>query len=273
MVREGRGRGGAKKAPRGYYTAKQARERLGLSESTFGYYVRVGKIKRYIPPLRKEGYYARTEIDRLATEMALFLYASTDVQAATETRVAAISDVPGIVDVLTSLGWQTISAEARLNRYQVNPLMDYVVLSGGRVVGYVNATPYTDDALADMMSGKKRSWDITLDDILPYERGQTYDVFVGIATRQDVAGHVFFAFRLISGFLSFLGELANMGIHIRRMYATSAEPDGQKLCRDLGFVEQPAEPGDLFPRFMLDLETSESRFAADYRATISSVRH
>jgi hypothetical protein len=66
-------RGGAvKKAPQGFYTAQEAAKKLGIKTSTFRYYVRQGKIKRYVPPLRTEGYYDKKEIDRLANETALF---------------------------------------------------------------------------------------------------------------------------------------------------------------------------------------------------------
>ncbi len=66
-------RGGAtKKAPPGYYTAAEAREKLRLKPSTFSLYVSRGKIQRYVPPLRSEGYYRKEEIDRLATEIEAF---------------------------------------------------------------------------------------------------------------------------------------------------------------------------------------------------------
>jgi hypothetical protein len=115
------------------------------------------------------------------------------------------------------------------------------------------------------MSGKKRSWHITPDDILPFEPGKTYDLYIGIATRQDVPDHVRLAFRLIAGYMSFLEELVQQHIYIRRLYAVSAEIDGQKLSKSIGFVEQKAQEGDLFPRFALDFETSDSHFARQYR--------
>jgi len=59
-------------APPGYYTASQARQKLGMPSSTFNLYVRDGKIKRYVPPLRSEGFYSQAEIDQLADEIAQF---------------------------------------------------------------------------------------------------------------------------------------------------------------------------------------------------------
>ena len=66
-------RGGAtKKAPPGYYTASEARKKLRLKPSTFSLYVSRGKIQRYVPPLRREGYYRKEEIDQLASEIEAF---------------------------------------------------------------------------------------------------------------------------------------------------------------------------------------------------------
>lgn len=269
-----RKRGGPKLAPPGYYTAKDARERLGMAPSTFTYYVKRGRIKKYVPPLKVEGFYSKREIDTLANEMALFLHTHAPEQVTTtETRPATSQDAAGVVSVLTDMGWRAATPEQRASWYAVNPLIDFIALVHGEVMGYVAAIPYTPQALEDIMSGRKRAWHMTPDDILPYTPGRSYALYVGIATRKDIPDHVQrFGFRLLSGFISFLEELATQGIIIRAMYAVSAEEDGQKLCRDLGFVEQPEQEGDLFPRFFLDLETSESHFAKLYRRALQRSR-
>ena len=263
-------RGGAvKKAPPGYYTAKEAQEKLGMNPSTFGYYVRKGKINKFVPPLRTEGFYERKEIDQLASEIALFIHTTTEEATKTEVRVARVEDTQGIVYVLTSRGWKTATAEQRASWYKINPFIDYVVTWNDEVMGYVHAVPYTPETLAAMMSGKKRSWNIQPEDILPYKAGKTYDLYIGIATRQDVPNHTQrFGFRLMSGFLSFLEELSQQQIFIRSLNAVSAEEEGQKLSRGIGFIEQQAEKDDLFPRFVLNLETSNSHFAKMYREIV-----
>ena len=259
--------GDVKKAPNGYYTAAQAQQRLGMKPSTFRYYVLRGKIKRHIPPLKTEGYYSRLEIDRLATEMALYLHTAAQ---GNETRVAQISDAQGIVDVLEVMGWPTATAEQRIAWYVVNPYIDYVSVLDGMIAGYIHAVPYTPATLEAFMAGKMRSWNVQPSDILPYEPGSHYSLYIGIASRKDIEHHTQrVGFRLISGFFNFLEELAEQQIYIDRLYAVSNQPDGMKLCKDIGFIEQPAQEGDLFPRFMLDLETSDSHFAKLYREAIS----
>jgi hypothetical protein len=272
MNQQKRGKGGdVKKAPPGFYMAREARAKLGLNESTFNYYVREGRIKRYIPPLKKEGFYKKTEIDKLATELALFLHTETDEESTTVTRVAQPSDAQGVVKVLTDMGWPSTTPQQRVEWYEVNPYVDFVAVIGEEVKGYIHAVPYKPEVLADIMSGKKRSWHIQPQDILPYSPG-TFDLYIGIATAKDVPHHTHrLGFRLISGFLALLEELASQNIIIHRLYAVSAEEDGQRLCKSIGFIQLPTEEGDLFPRFMLDLQTSESHFARLYREVVSKV--
>src|SRR5438552_547176 len=56
------------KATKGYYTASQAMSRLGIGNSTFYHFVKVGKIRKIVLPYRKEGYYSQEDIDKLAKE-------------------------------------------------------------------------------------------------------------------------------------------------------------------------------------------------------------
>lgn len=263
--------GNVKKAPKGYYTAKEAQRKLGLNPATFSLYVRQGKINRYVPPLRKEGFYKREEIDELAAKWELFL-GEIEEEKTAETRVATDKDAQGIVEVLASFNWPRATAEQRISWYKSNPYIDYIVLWDGHVMGYIWAAPFTKEALNAMMSGQKRAWDIVPEDILPYEPGKHYDLYIGIATRKDAPHHVRLSSHLISSFMGFLEELAEKGVFIRQMYAVSAEPDGQKLCKRVGFLQQEARPGDLFPRFVLDFETSTSRLANLYREAVQTIQ-
>lgn len=269
--------GDVKKAPSGYYTAKEAAQKLGWNASMFRYYVKTGKIKRYVPPMRQNGFYAKKEIDRLAIENALFLHLLEEEREATHTRIATAEDAQGIVEVLTIRGWKTATAEQRIQWYSVNPMIDYIALTDDKVSGYIHAVPYTPDTLEEMLAVRKRSWQIEPDDILRYESGKTYDLYIGIATVESIPDHTQrVGFRLISGFLDFLEELAERHVFAHQLYAVSAEPGGQRLCQKLGFVRmEPIPDASLYPdwhRYMLDLDTSEARFAQQYRAISAKYR-
>ena len=258
-----------KKAPAGFYTAKQAREKLGLSESTFHYYVKRGIIKKVLPAYRKEGYYRQAEIDEMALKAAAVFHVAVLEEPHVKTRVATYEDIPGIVEVLTSMNWPTTSVEQRASFYNVNPSIDHAVLSYGKVAGYLTAIPYKPKALEDIMSGKRRSWDMTPDDILPYTPGQSYTLYVGIATRQEFHNPRMLSARLIVSFIQFLQRMAiEQGIIITRLVGVSNEEMGINLSEQLGFIKQPAQPGDYANRYALDVATSDSHFARLYREAI-----
>jgi hypothetical protein len=117
------------------------------------------------------------------------------------------------------------------------------------------------------MAGRKRGVDLTARDVLPYEPGNTYDVYVGIVVRQDIPNPEHYAERLIFGFFGALCELAQEGIAIRRMYAISDQERSVRISRKLGFVEQPSNSG----RFVLDMETAESTLVRKYREVVQHV--
>ncbi len=210
----------------------------------------------------------------MAAEIALFFHTELpEEESLITTRAAKPEDAQGIHDVLSKgFGWNTADVELRLAWYKVNPMIDYVVLFENTIAGYITAVPYTPEILNDMMAGRKRAWHIKPDDILPYILGHSYSLYVGAAVRRDMPDPKILARRLLSGFINFIQELAESGIIIEKLYAVSDQEDGRRLCRKLGFVQQETQPGDLFKdaRFVLDLETSNSRFAKLYRKAVQS---
>lgn len=260
-------RGHMKRAPIGYYTARQAQLRLGMTKQTFYRQVESGAITRIQLPLSKDGYYPQEEIDHLAEERTLMLLEHMVEKRLdpTEFRVATREDAQGISNVLSSLKWTGASTELRQSWYEVNDQIDYVVVQNGVVMGYISITPYHKEALDARMAGKGSS-QIVASDILPFLPG-TYDVFVGIATR-DVPHRARYTKRLVLGMRPMLEDWAKQGVFIHRMYAVSDQPNGQELCDILGFEVQPAQEGDVYPRYLLDMETSSHPFAVHYRQTL-----
>lgn len=268
MVKRGRG-GNVKKAPEGYYTARQAYERLGMGKQQF--YKNIGTlITRVVLPGSKDGVYIREEIELLATLREHGLATNRKLPPTTFRQATAI-DAQGIVDVLASLGWKTTTAELRITWYEVNAEIDHVVLQGNLVMGYLSATPYTDEIMDKVVRGQIKGWQIKPQDILPFEEGKTYDLFVGLAERkkpdENPEQYARYGLRLVLGFRDFLMEtLRERNIRIRFLLANSAEEDGQNLADALGFVRQEASPEDRYPIYVLDMEHSEAAWVQRYRA-------
>jgi hypothetical protein len=74
-----------------------------------------------------------------------------------------------------------------------------------------------------------------------------------------------YGIRLTMGIMETMQEFARKGILIQKLYAVSDTPDGVKLSRDPGFNERPPAPNSTFRQFVLDLETSDSPYAKEYR--------
>ncbi|GCF06598.1 hypothetical protein [Dictyobacter arantiisoli] len=258
-----------KKAPSAnLYTRAEAIKKLHLPKSTFHDYVTMGKIRKIVPPGKKEGYYDKKEIDELSNAMQLFILQYTSETS--KFSVATEGDIAGIYDVIASLWGRAVSIpiELRKSWYQKNPFIDYVVKQQDIIVGYLNIQPFKPDTLKLMMEGKKRGWEIKPDDIYTFEPGNSYDCFIGLAVRQDIPNHKTYGMRLIMGFYHVLADFAHRGIKIRKLCATSDRPDGMKLCEDLGFIKYPPAEGSTFNRYELDLETSEAMFAKKYQEAI-----
>jgi len=261
------------RAPKGLYTASEAIKKLNMAPTTFHHYVRTGRIKKITPPGRSEGYYERAYIDKMAKASQLFA-----IQYATDTAtysVATPEDAQGIYEVITSLWGSlfTTPVETRLSWYKKNPEIDYVVKQDGIVAGYVTIMPLKHETIEGLLTGKIRGWDIKQDDILPFTPEIPVECYTGIAVRAGVYKPEKYGMRLILGIMETMLELARKGVSIKKLYAVSDTPDGVKISRDLGFEETSPAPGSTFRQFTLDLETSNSPYALEYRQALASLKN
>ncbi len=101
-----------------------------------------------------------------------------------------------------------------------------------------------------------------------YKLGKPVEYYVGAAIKAGVQHQEKYGMRLLSGTMKELREFAKKGILIKKMYAVSDTPDGEKLSRDLGFIESPPAPNSTFKQYTLDLETSNSTYAREYRKVL-----
>jgi hypothetical protein len=253
------------KAPKGFYTASEVMKMLGIPSSTLYDLVKAGKIERVVEPPRKDGYYPKGPVDEMVRAKQLFL-----IQYSTDTAVfskATGQDAQAIYDVGLSL-WGTMgtpSVETRLRWYQTNPDIDYVVKQEGAVAGYISLMPLKHDTIEQLLSGEKRGWEVTPDELLPYAPGVPLECFVmALGVRAGLKKAEKYGMRLLIGSIHALGELARAGVILERLYATSNSPDGIKACRDLGFKEMEAIPETTRLRFVLDVATSESILLQEY---------
>jgi hypothetical protein len=270
MTNEKRGRGGDvwQLPPPGYYTARESYTLLGMSKMSFYRRVHDGLITQAHITGRKYAYYVKEEIDLLRVLQQEGII--TQRHVSTVFRAVTPEDAPGITSVLKSLGWPVKTPpERRAAWYQVNPEMDHVVVQGRTIMGYVSSVPYRESVMEQVVRGNAPM--IQPEDILPFEDGHTYDLFVGLAERRKPRGkphrYARYGMRLVLGFRAFLmQDLYHRNIRVRHLYGHSAEREGQDVAKALGFVLQEPDPRNAFPVYILDMEHSEEPWVQRYRA-------
>jgi predicted DNA-binding transcriptional regulator AlpA len=251
------------RAPRGFYSATEVMKKLGIASSTLYHYVETGKIRRVVPPDKRDGYYIKAEIDRMVKAKELFM-----LQYATDTSVfekAREEDVAGITDLGIELFGKNGSPnyETRLAQYHANPDIFYVLKQDDLIVGYAGLFPLKAEAIEKIMSGVPessfRTGLLTPEYITQFKQGEADHVFTIIGVRQGLARSTIYGSRAIAGVIEALEHFARNGVIIKKLYGTSRTQDGIRLARGLDFkqVTPIAEEDDLL-RFELDLATTTS---------------
>jgi len=264
------------RAPSGFYTAKEVMEKLGISNSTLYHYVDTGQIKKVVPPGRKEGYYPKSEIDKMIRERELFI-----LQYATDTTLfekAQEEDIEGITKLCVDLfgRYGTANYETRLAQFHANPDIFYVLRQEDIIVGYIGLFPLKHEAIEAIMSGieedRFRTGILTPENIIHFKPGETEELFLTIGAWQGTKKSALYGARLVSGAIEVLENFARRGVIIKRLYGTSRTRDGIRLMKGLGFKQTtpPNEEDDLL-RFVLDIETSTNPLFKKYHRIVQRV--
>ncbi|MDQ2905792.1 MAG: helix-turn-helix domain-containing protein, partial [Chloroflexota bacterium] len=178
------------KAPKGFYTASDVMKKLGIANSTLYHYVDTGKIKKIVPPDRKEGYYLKSEIDKMAQAREFFM-----LQYATEETTfekALEEDIEGVANLYTELfgGNQSKRLEMISEWYHSNPNMIYVTKQDEMVVGYFIIIPLKHGAILKIMQGLEetrfRTELLNKDNITSFIAGKTEEAFLLIGVKQGL---------------------------------------------------------------------------------------
>ncbi len=269
------------KAPRNFYTATEAIKKLGMPRATFFNLAKSGKIKRVVPDGYTEGYYPKSEIDKMALAREMFT-----LQYASDTSIfrrAEEKDIRGITDLGVALfGTSTTpSYESRLACWKKNPDAYYVIEQDDLIVGWIAMVPMKEEAIAVLMGETKSATFMFVgmhqnvmvpENILPFIPDGAKNVFLTIGARQGLPQSRTYGMRLILGGYEVLENFARKGIFVERLYATSRTPDGVKLCKEIGFQEKENNATSAVKRFWLDLATSNSPLLREYQEIVKEMR-
>jgi hypothetical protein len=275
------------KAPSGFYTAKEAMEKLRLTKGTFHNQVKSGKIKKHTPPNRKEGYYDKKEIDKMAQANALFTLIHS-IEPITFEKVTTEEDLRGIVDLCIAIYGQggTPSYDARLEIWQKNPGVYYIVKQEGIVVGYISLIWFDEEAINTLMGPTPKQTTISSagtgiysitgpEHILPFTPNKPIDhLFISMGVRPGLSNteQRDYGFKLLRGIAEVLTNFAYQKMPVKFLYATSDRGEGIRLARKLG-MKETKHPNDPLIRFELDLnEITNHPVLQHYREVLESMK-
>lgn len=227
--------------PIGYYTATQTKKRLGnISDGMLRSYVDKGKIEKWTPPERVQGFYKREDVDKLARTLDEFF--DEPGQPGPQFQRATKEDMPELVNLLIEVFGGRNTLEKRLQWYEKNPETAFVVKNKNKIVGCVYVLPLTlekiEAILSDPTPGSTRS--IMAEDIQVYtpdKPAYLYVVSMGVKLNTSNTAKRARGQTLIRGLIRFLVDLGKRGIHIKLIAARTDSSDGINILRHAGFTE------------------------------------
>lgn len=258
-----------KKAPDGFYTAREAIATIGIPVSSFYHLVKAGTIKGTVLPGRKEAIYPKTEIDRYARALRAVIEKFSNETMSFS--VALQEDIPEIhALVVANCGGvhHAVPQEVMAAWTRRNPQALHVLRKGSEIVGYVSMFPLPLDTIMKRMAGQYLNRTMPIDDIQPYVPGQSINLYIAeaVVNLQDNNRRRLGA-RLLSEMSKFIYGLAEQDIAITDLYAVGTSAFGIRISRSFGMQPMDLPEGtreDRIP-FHLEIATSDSPLVAEYR--------
>ena len=218
-----------------YYTAQQARQKLGMTRDAFNHYVKTGAIQK-TQIVGKHAHFAKRDIDALAMNIEAAMIAA---QAPAITfKKATLEDQEREFE-LAVLNFGEFTKRFHPNRYQLlvaNPDMSYYVYDRDHMVASINIVPLDSEGIAKFKKGE-RGW-LLGEHVVKYEPEKPLEVIIidfmttplaPANRRTQYAMHLFF------GLEKLLEEWGKRGINVVNLYGCGGTPQGWKLLETAGF--------------------------------------
>jgi hypothetical protein len=256
---------------KGLYTAKEAREKLGVTDDKFQYMVRTGLINKVILPGRKYGLYPQAEVNRLAAAINATLEQYTKDESIFE--LATQADLPEIIAMCLKNVPRVTPIEKQRAWMKRNPEAFYTLRDNGEVVAYTCIFPVNYEWLERVLKDEIRIGDVPLEEISPFIADTPLNVYirdliVDQNVGQEKAAH--HAQRILTELTQVITKLGARGVMIRAIYALATSPQGNRLAKKLGFramTELNNETEGYMP-YELIIEASNSPLINEYKVEL-----
>jgi hypothetical protein len=260
--------------PAGYITATEAKLKLDIDDGMLYSYVQQKRIRRFVPPGRKQGFYLEADVDALAQVIR-----QTYGQLASEIHFQRSTDIKDLIEcseiARDVYGDEGTPVATRLKWIEKNPEILYL-LKAEHVEGYCYILPLERETIDAVMRDEKSLKDVMESDIKRFASGDPLDIYLMslvIKSGPDKLYKRLLSSQLIVGLMSVLRELARRGVVIRTLSARSRFPEGIRLLRDMGFSDYDVQsPNPEFSYFILDVEQSNAPFIRRYKRDLQRQR-
>lgn len=260
---------------KGLYTAKEAREKLGVTDDKFQYMVRTGLIKKVILPGRKYGVYAQAEVNRLASAINATIEQYTRDESLFEKATQA--DLPEIIAMCAKNMPRVTPLEKQREWIKRNPEAFYTLRENGEVVAYACIFPVNYNWLKKVLKDEIRMGDVPIEEIYPFTPNTLLnlyirDLIVDQTQGKEKAAH--HAQRILAELTHTIAQLGTRGVNIETIYALATSPQGNQLARKLGFraMTELDNPTEGYMPYELIVSESNSSLVNEYKAELQHYR-
>lgn len=251
-----------------YYTAAEARKKLGVDESTFQYWGKEERIARVYLPGRKQPVYSRKEIDDLANEIE----ATVIIEKAKEVefRKATIKDLEEENQLAQLVFGRAADVMPRKMYLESNPEGDYHLYDQGKLVAYITIFPLKKETITRFMKGEIRGWQISPNDIEQLVPGKPVELLlmdmVTTPTVPPQKRKEYGRFMIIN-LLKILQSWGAKGIEITKFHAIGGTSNGQHILESARFAKGEKLGTGRIP-YELDVNSSDTKWLRGYKEAL-----
>ncbi len=239
-----------------YYTAREAREKLGLSKAMFFRKVNQGVIPKMVFPGMKQGLYPKRDIDALVLSMTAVFDQYNKMVFSRSTPADQLEEM-NIGIRCFGEGFITPLGERIAFQHQSEHTF-YSLKVKGQVVSYISMFRFDEPFLNEILTGRKIERDITIKDVLPFVRLEPFSIYIDvIAVDPHLPLHLqhLYAGIMLSRFIDLLCNMIASNYQITHIYTVTTTVEGDNLVRKLGFQvmkDKSIASGRIAYQFILD---------------------
>jgi len=230
------------------YTASEAAQRLGVHNSTFQNYVRAKKVRKVVPEGKKEGFYPKEDIEKLADELQkqptrkrkqrkqqVLTNQTKDIEGAATDWIHYEDELNAYNLDCELYGFEnSVSPNITWTWWQKNPHACRILYNKrdrNDFWGLLSIIPMEEEIIMRLLRNEMSERDILPGHVLEYKSGQHYSCYVAAVSMMPEHKHSFAM--LLHSIMQFW--LENPDIYIDRLFAFALGDDGMQLIRKMFF--------------------------------------